>query len=169
MVSVKGTSHPTIDESLLSFGRRLRTLRASRRETLERVSGRIDMDPGQLSRIESGRGAVTLSTLWRLAEAYQCPLSEMFAPDEVLTAASPTSHAEAKPEDHSPDTLAARLSRNMARLRALHGLNQRELARRAGVGLSVVSGAEARRTSPSLRSIALIAQALEVSAPELLS
>lgn len=64
--------------------------------------------------------------------------------------------------------LAARLSRNVARLRVRRGLSRSALSRRAGLGESVVALIEKRAHAPNVRTVEKLAAALEVEPEELL-
>jgi predicted transcriptional regulator len=118
------------------------------------------MDPAQLRRIEAGAVAITLTTLVRLSRAFE------EAPSSLVAALDLGAGEKLRPR--RKPSLETRLARNIAALRARHGLTQRELAAKAGVGVSVVSMVEARRTSPTVRSVSLIAAALGVDPDELL-
>ncbi len=150
------------------FGKNLRERRVAQGWTLEEAAGRLEMDPAQFRRIEAGQVSITLATLVRLSRAFALVPSQFVSPLDVLVARDSGAKPPERSEVVDGKTVALRLSRNMARLRARHGLTQRELAARAGVGVTVVAAAEARRTSPTLRSVVLIAQALGVSADVLI-
>lgn len=161
--------HASEDSELVRFGRDIRERRRARGWTIEEVAGRVDMDPAQFRRIETGQVAVTLTTLLRIARALVARPGELvqaLGAEESGRQVLVVRDSQGLRRDRVPADVA--LARNMVRLRTARGLTQRDLARLAGVGASVVSTAEARRRSPTLRSLELVAEALGVTPDELL-
>ena len=60
------------------LGVRIKELRKTRGLSQERLSGKIDIDPKHISRIESGRSFPSLGTLEKLANALQVDLKDFF-------------------------------------------------------------------------------------------
>ena len=83
-------------------------------------------------------------------------------PEPILTSAMPL--AEPEEQDRS-EIQVARAIRN---LRQRSGLSQRQLAMRMGVPRTYVSKIENEKATPTLSSLTRLAQALEVSVPDLL-
>ena len=83
-------------------------------------------------------------------------------PEPILTPAVPSAAAD---EGDRSEVQVAKAIRNL-RLRG--GLSQRQLALRMGVPRTYVSKIENEKATPTLSSLARLAQALEVSVPDLL-
>ncbi|HHT9115754.1 MAG: helix-turn-helix transcriptional regulator [Planctomycetes bacterium] len=60
------------------FGVRIKEIRKTRGLSQEQLSGKIDIDPKHLSRIESGRSFPSLDTLEKLANALQVEVKDFF-------------------------------------------------------------------------------------------
>ena len=60
------------------LGVRIKELRKTRGLSQEQLSGKIDIDPKHLSRIESGRSFPSLDTLEKLANALQVEIKDFF-------------------------------------------------------------------------------------------
>lgn len=60
------------------LGVRIKELRKTRGLSQEQLSGKIDIDPKHLSRIESGRSFPSLDTLEKLANALQVEVKDFF-------------------------------------------------------------------------------------------
>ena len=65
-----------------TFGRNLRTRRLAAGLTQEAVAKAADMRSPDISRIEAGRGNVTLDTMQRLARAVLCRVEVLLLPIE---------------------------------------------------------------------------------------
>jgi transcriptional regulator with XRE-family HTH domain len=73
-----------------------------------------------------------------------------------------TKPAAARPKPAAPDDIGARLRA----LRQIHGLSQRELARRAGVTNGTISLIELNQTSPQIASLKRILNAFPITIAE---
>lgn len=60
------------------LGVRIKELRKTRGLSQERLSGKIDIDPKHISRVESGRSFPSLDTLEKLANALQVEVKDFF-------------------------------------------------------------------------------------------
>ncbi len=60
------------------LGVRIKVLRKTRGLSQEQLSGKIDIDPKHLSRIETGRSFPSLDTLEKFANALQVDLKDFF-------------------------------------------------------------------------------------------
>ncbi len=60
------------------LGVRIKEIRKTRGLSQEQLSGKIDIDPKHLSRIESGRSFPSLDTLEKLANALQVEVKDFF-------------------------------------------------------------------------------------------
>lgn len=67
-------------EYLKVVGERVRSIRPSKHLTQLDLVGRMagEIDPTNISRIESGRTNPTIFTMYRLAEALEVPVSDFF-------------------------------------------------------------------------------------------
>jgi transcriptional regulator with XRE-family HTH domain len=68
------------EEQARLIGPRLRQLRESRGLTQADVARLANLQPANLSRIESGRYDVASSTLWKILSALRCSVAELAAP-----------------------------------------------------------------------------------------
>ncbi len=66
-------------------------------------------------------------------------------------------------------SIEERFGERVRELRVAKGLSQEELAFKAGVHRTYLSGIERGERNPSLKNITTIAKALEISLPELFS
>jgi transcriptional regulator with XRE-family HTH domain len=69
----------------------------------------------------------------------------------------------------APDRISEHLARNMAALRAVRGLSQIDLGKRAGVPRSTIANLESGDGNPSLVVLAKVARALEAPIDELVA
>jgi transcriptional regulator with XRE-family HTH domain len=85
-------------------------------------------------------------------------------PEQIILPPLPEEHAE--PSDGKPQFQVALAIRT---LRQRNGISQRQLALRMGVPRTYVSKIENEKATPTLSSLERIAQALDVTVPDLLS
>ncbi|MBN1910207.1 MAG: cupin domain-containing protein [Pirellulales bacterium] len=69
-----------VDEQ--TIGANIRRRREEAGISLTELAGRAALTKGALSKIETGKGSPAISTVLRIAEALECPLSELFAEAE---------------------------------------------------------------------------------------
>ena len=67
------------------------------------------------------------------------------------------------------DTYQLQFGRHIRQLRMAHGLTQEEIAHRAGMHVTYLSGIERGVRNPSLKNIRAVAQALHVRVADLFS
>ncbi len=150
-----------------AIGRKIRALRTARGWTLEQASEAIDLDPRHLQRVETGAVSPSAATLLRVADSLEVPVGALF--DLV-----PPSHAAVLERTQTPraedgvdvDALPARVGRRIAMLRNERGRTQAQLASAAGLTEQYVHRVESGRQNPSLKVLARLAHALDVSLPE---
>ena len=65
-------------EGLKAFGKRMRELRKARNLSQEELAWKADSELSQISRIERGILNAGLSQIFKIAEALEVPLSELF-------------------------------------------------------------------------------------------
>ena len=72
-------------EYLKVVGERVKAIRLSKHLTQLDLVGRMagEIDPTNISRIESGRANPTIFTMYRLAEALEVPVSDFFNLEEL--------------------------------------------------------------------------------------
>lgn len=68
----------TYKKELVSFGRRVRSLRYERDWTLEKASEKMRLDLKHLQKIEAGQLNVTFVTLVRIADGLDVRIGELF-------------------------------------------------------------------------------------------
>jgi transcriptional regulator with XRE-family HTH domain len=68
----------TEDNFIVAFGERIRFLRKERGETLLDLSSRIPIETSSLRRIEKGRVNTSIKMAFKLADALDMPLKELF-------------------------------------------------------------------------------------------
>lgn len=80
------------EQSLQSYieeiGNRVRSLRAKRGMTRKSLSKHSDVSERYLAQLETGKANITLSVLWRVAEAFDIPFSEII-PDQCRDVINP--------------------------------------------------------------------------------
>jgi XRE family aerobic/anaerobic benzoate catabolism transcriptional regulator len=70
------------------IGNRVRSLRAKRGMTRKSLSKHSDVSERYLAQLETGKANITLSVLWRVAEAFDIPFSEII-PDQCRDGINP--------------------------------------------------------------------------------
>ena len=60
------------------MGKVIRELRKQRRKSQEVISGLAGIDRTHLAKIEMGQHSANVETLWKIAAAFDMPLSELF-------------------------------------------------------------------------------------------
>lgn len=65
-------------EFVSAFGNRVRELRTERGMTQEALSDKAGMEPRQLRRIEQGEINTTINTAFRLAQAFDIDVRDLF-------------------------------------------------------------------------------------------
>lgn len=71
-------NHPRMsdeDENLL--GRRIRAMRKARRWTQEELADRVGLTTGAISQFETGKAVPRWNNLQKIADAFQCPVSDL--------------------------------------------------------------------------------------------
>lgn len=76
--------HPPVDPFYLKYGRRLKRARKLARLTQEVASGLLAMGQANLSRLETGRQAITLKDLKRFSEEYHVPFEHLVSDHSPL-------------------------------------------------------------------------------------
>lgn len=82
---IKGAMYMSYDHRIT--GRIIRTLRVERGMSQEVLSGLADLCRSHLADIENGRVSPSVETLWKLCEALDLPLSELFRRVEAQSVA----------------------------------------------------------------------------------
>jgi len=67
-----------MNDTTVLFGQRLRELRERRSVSQEKLAARAGLNRTYISKIERGQRNITLDTITRLAEALECPITELF-------------------------------------------------------------------------------------------
>ncbi len=122
-----------------NIGAKLRYRREALSLTLEEVAQRVGISAGYLSEVERGKTAPAVVTLKNLAEVLDLRLPILFK--------------------EGGSDLAIKLRQSRTSL----GLSQAQLAREAGISVSMVAELEAGRAQPSLRTLEKVAAVLGVS------
>jgi transcriptional regulator with XRE-family HTH domain len=151
-----------------ALGARVRARRRAMGLTMQQLAERMEKDPRQVRWIERGASNLTLHSLLRLASALELPLGQLWADEPkalpLAREAEPRFELETALARSPTEVLAAQVTERRKKRR----WSQRVLAHRAGLSLSLVKGVESGRNSPTLRSLEVLAAALEVSVIELL-
>ena len=77
-----------LQQYIIEIGNRVRSLRAKRGMTRKSLSKHSDVSERYLAQLESGKANITLSVLWRVAEAFDIPFSEII-PDQCRDGINP--------------------------------------------------------------------------------
>ena len=77
-----------LQQYIEEIGNRVRSLRAKRGMTRKSLSKHSDVSERYLAQLESGKANITLSVLWRVAEAFDIPFSEII-PDQCRDGINP--------------------------------------------------------------------------------
>jgi len=80
------------------IGRRIRELRLTRKWTISRLAEGADISVGQLSKIETGKAAVSIKSLIRLSQVLDRPLSYFFKREDEIPKVLGTMSTVAGPE-----------------------------------------------------------------------
>jgi transcriptional regulator with XRE-family HTH domain len=67
------------EQFLVELGRRIRTARQGSNLTMKALGDRIGISQAQISQIEAGLSAPSLTTLFRLSKAVQVNMSQIFS------------------------------------------------------------------------------------------
>ena len=77
-----------LQQYIEEIGNRVRSLRAKRGMTRKSLSKHSDVSERYLAQLETGKANITLSVLWRVAEAFDIPFSEII-PDQCRDGINP--------------------------------------------------------------------------------
>ncbi len=69
--------HDSYDDFLIRLGKRIKELRNSRKLTLERLSYINGLEPSTVMRIEKAQTVAKITTLLKLAQAFDISLTEL--------------------------------------------------------------------------------------------
>ncbi len=69
--------HDSYDDFLIRLGKRIKELRNSRKLTLERLSYLNGLEPSTVIRIEKAQTVAKITTLLKLAQAFDISLTEL--------------------------------------------------------------------------------------------
>lgn len=170
-------------EDRSDLGTRVRELRLGRGWTLAAAAERMGVDQRQLQRIEAGHADVKVSTLLRVADGLGQTPAVLLPRSKPSTAVPASSSAEPetapaaspaiKPPRHvppprDPDRIMVNIGARIVALRLSQRLSQADLARKAGLSLTLVQSVESARKSATIRSLALLAAVLDVDLAALL-
>jgi len=67
-----------IEKVYTNIGQKIRTVRKSKKMTLEDLAFKIDMDWSFLARIETGKAVASLETLYKIADALNIKFVQLF-------------------------------------------------------------------------------------------
>ena len=146
-----------------AIGRKIRALRMARGWTLEQASEAIDLDPRHLQRVETGAVSPTAATLLRVADSLEVPVGALFDLVPLPDAAVQKACAE---DGVDVDAMPEKVGQRIAMLRHERGRTQAQLASAAGLTEQYVHRIESGFQNPSLKVLARLARALDVSLPE---
>jgi transcriptional regulator with XRE-family HTH domain len=138
-----------------AFGLRLRELRRSHHLSQLRLAQAAGIATSTVFDYEHGLGAIIPETVARLADALGVQ------PDEMWIA------AEAPPSPQPKRAIPMTIHTRIRELRQHLGIDQRELARRAGLSVATIQQIEEGNMQPSATTLARMARVLGTTAAEL--
>lgn len=136
-VSSREFIDPQKNEGLI-LGDRIRKYREEKKLSLKELAQSSGISYSYLCEIEKGFVLPSIRSIRKIASALNVPLKNLLA---------------------APTSLGARL----AKIREEQGLNQSQLARKAGVSPGLIGQIEKGRIQPSLKTVEKIAAALDIS------
>jgi transcriptional regulator with XRE-family HTH domain len=150
MVRRPMTNPPGIDDALAGLRRRLVQTREEAGLTQAELADKIGPHAVTLSRIETGRQAVSVAALMDIAAALRTPVAALMEPE--------------------PDSAVLdRLGRAVATRRSEVGVGQEELAERLCVPVGTVARIESGRFPMPVEMLFKLAKEIDTSAAALLS
>lgn len=131
-------------------GNHVRLLRRERNYSLSDLGQKAGISASYLSEIERGSKRPSLKTIEKIARGLNVSTRKLInSPDELFRSGA-VATGNTLPE-------------KFLRIREEHGLNQVQLARKAGLSPGLIGQLEQGKVQPSLQTIEKIAQALEIS------
>ncbi|NLL17507.1 MAG: helix-turn-helix transcriptional regulator [Clostridia bacterium] len=128
-------------ELTLLLGDQIRALRESKNLSLEALGALTGLSSSYISEIERKQTIPSLTTLRRIAKAFNVPVSLFIGNNRKWSL----------------------VTEKLVRARKTRGLSQKELASKAGVSAGLIGQMETGKVYPSLKTIEKIADALGVS------
>ena len=111
-LSAAPLSEPELSAVVSGIGPRLRSLRARHALSLQQLADRSDVSPAAIHKVEQGTMVPTITTLLKLAAAFQVPVAHFI--DEVDPPASPVVYTPAKQrrvrQSHDGDVVIGSIS-----------------------------------------------------------
>lgn len=133
--------------------------------TIDAAAERCGVDPRHLQAIEAGATNVMLATLLRLADGLSTDVAGLLAPPKVGQPIPLRGSAKAM----GPEAYERALGERVRTRRIQRDWSQRDLAARAGLSLGLVQSVERAAKSATVRSVVLLAAALDLSPRALLA
>lgn len=183
---------PRFQKQARALGQRVRSYREARGLTLEEVAEKIDADFRHFQRIETGHVNPTLVTILRVADALDVPAYTLLAPRGLPGSAEEgtvrdqnpvgvmetSSHGDKDNIKYGPtqandapedDAIIARVGAGVRAARRKAKMSQRALAEAIGMTVQHLQRIEYGRQNITLKTLARLARALDVTPSSLLS
>ena len=135
------------------LGERLKNIREVRRISQFRLADMMGTEQSTIAKIEKGEGYPKLSTLYKIGEALNIPVSE------ILAESPPSKDGMLSPEE---------VGANIRKWRTLRGLGVKKLAEKSGVSRNSIRNLETGKCMSFLLTYQYIAEALGVTVGTLL-
>ncbi len=135
------------------LGERLKNIREVRRISQFRLADMMGTEQSTIAKIEKGAGYPKLSTLYKIGEALNIPVSD------ILAESPPSKDGMLSPEE---------VGANIRKWRIMRGLGVKKLAEKSGVSRNSIRNLETGKCMSFLLTYQYIAEALGVTVGTLL-
>ena len=135
------------------LGERLKNIREVRRISQFRLADMMGTEQSTIAKIEKGAGYPKLSTLHKIGEALNIPVSD------ILAESPPSKNGMLSPEE---------VGANIRKWRTMRGLGVKKLAEKSGVSRNSIRNLETGKCMSFLLTYQYIAEALGVTVGTLL-